>query len=295
MKVLCTGSLGFIGRHVVSTLLSAGHEVRPTDKKPEPHMASSGIWVDITNFNQLEMIFQNNKFDAIIHLAAQPSLQTSIENPIHDANVNIIGTLNLLELCKRHEVNRFVFAGTSAVYAPKEDGIYQENDAVGPLAPYGVSKATAERYIQISGLSYAILRLGNVYGPGQEPLGVNQLIPRALAHIYQEKHFVINGDGEQKRDFVYVKDVADAFVKAVESDVDGVFNVANGLSWKVFDVLELVKFHTGFDKKFVHGPEQEGELRNVVLPSHFAYNKLGWKAETSLDDGIAKTVKAWPK
>jgi len=236
------------------------------------------------------------KIDTVVHLAAQPSLQASLKNAPFDAQTNIIGTINLLGLCQRYKVKKFIFASTSAVYAPRADGWYSEDDLIGPQNPYGVSKVAAEYYIRISGIPYTILRLGNVYGPRQVPLGENQLIPRALAHIYQGEPFEVYGDGKQIRSFVYVEDVAKAFVKAVEGNARGTFNIAGGVGLAVNVVLKKLWRLIPYTMYWHHGPPKPGELHCVCLDVGKAdYSPLGWKAETSLRSGLAKTVEAWPK
>lgn len=285
MKVLVTGSAGFIGKHVIDLLQSKGHILLPLDKK-------SGT--DILDLNLLDNWFEWQKPEVVIHLAAQPSLQESWRRADYDARVNIIGTINLLGLCQRYKVKRFVFASTSAVYAPSVSGVYNEASPTGPLTPYGVSKLAAENYIRISRIPYTILRLGNVYGSGQKPLGENQLIPRALAHIYQGKPFVINGDGEQKRDFVYVEDVADAFLKAVDFNLSQTFNIGSGTSAPVNLIIKIMTFSTDYEG-WKYGPEKPGELRNVQLESKSAAHYLKWQRKTALYSGLIKTIRAWPK
>ena len=310
MRIFLTGARGFVGQHVLRTLLAQGHSVRHTDLKPHKGPWSESSQVDITDLTRLEKIFRNDQpIDAVIHLAAQPSLQTSWKDAVLDAKVNILGTINLLGLCQRYKVKRFVFASTSAVYAPKTTMPYMEDDLLGPQTPYGVSKVAAEHYVRISGLSYAILRLGNVYGPGQVPLGESILIARALAHIYQGEPFVINGDGEQRRDFVYVRDVARAFADSVKSDVKGTFNIATGDSDSVNYVLRHIYYQTHFaglgeligtedpawKAYWKYGSAKPGELREVVLSCELAKRDLGWLRSTGIHLGRQKTIEAWPK
>lgn len=302
-RILVTGGCGFIGGHVVDALLRHNHCVMVIDNlssggiKSQP-LPRSDLWFrewDILDLRLMDVIFHNFEPECVVHLAAQPSLQTSWKAADFDAQTNIIGTINLLGLCQRYKVKRFVFASTSAVYAPKTRMPYVENDPIGPQTPYGVSKAAAEYYIQISGLSYAILRLGNVYGPGQVPLGENQLIPRALAHIYQGEPFVINGDGEQRRDFVYVKDVAKAFVQASEQQVSGIYNIACGKSTPIKRIVAALWSLADFPKQPQHGSEKPGELRDVCLYNYLARVVLGWKPMIPLARGLQETLEAWPK
>ena len=305
-RILVTGGAGFIGSHVALELVKK-HNVFPIDD-----LSSTGNWDNLKFYSRLASVGANTtsildvqhlselmkswKIDTVVHLAAQPSLQESLKNAPFDAQTNIIGTINLLGLCQRYKVKKFIFASTSAVYAPRADGWYSEDDLIGPQNPYGVSKAAAEYYIRISGIPYTILRLGNVYGPRQVPLGENQLIPRALAHIYQGEPFEVYGDGKQIRSFVYVEDVAKAFVKAVEGNARGTFNIAGGVGLAVNVVLKKLWRLIPYTMYWHHGPPKPGELHCVCLDVGKAdYSPLGWKAETSLRSGLAKTVEAWPK
>lgn len=317
-RILVTGAAGFIGSHVAQ-LLAKNHKVFALD-----NLSSTGDWKNLFNSplglvgvndtsildaHYLSKLVGSWKIDAVVHLAAQPSLQTSWKAADIDAQTNIVGTINLLGLCQRYKVKRFVFASTSAVYAPREDGFYSEDSKVGPQTPYGVSKAAAEHYIRISGIPYVILRLGNVYGPRQVPLGENQLIPRALTHIYQDEPFEIYGDGEQKRDFVYVRDVARAFVDSVRSNVEGTFNIATGDSHSVNSVLKYIYYRTHFaglgelignedpawSSYWKHGSAKPKELQKIILSCELAERSLGWIRSTGIHLGIQKTIEAWPK
>jgi UDP-glucose 4-epimerase len=232
MRVLVTGGAGFIGSHIVDALLLRGHEVWVLDNFSSGHYANfdpPGAHVllkDIVEFGPDDL----SPFDAICHQAAQPSLRRSIDDPAHDALVNIIGTINVIQAAKAYGAH-VVFASTSAVYDPA-GGAFTEDSPIRPNLPYGIAKATAEQYLRHSGISHTILRYGNVYGPRQVQVGENQLIPHCLAHILDGKPFVINGDGEQTRDFVYVEDIARANVLATEGRVNGTFNCASGV-WSV--------------------------------------------------------------
>lgn len=296
MRIFLTGASGFIGQHVLRALLAQGHSVRHTDLKPHKGPWSESSQVDITDLTRLEKIFRNDQpIDAVIHLAAQPSLQTSWKDAVLDARVNILGTIHLLGLCQRYKVERFVFASTSAVYAPMTINYYDEGSRIQPQTPYGISKYSAENYIRISRIPYAILRLGNVYGPGQVPLGENQLIPRALAHIYQGEPFVINGDGGQSRDFVYVEDVAESFVKSLESDSIGTFNISTGTSVSVKNILEIIRRLTEYKKPWSYGPRKIGELYQVVLDNSKAQIMIDWRPKITPVEGLLKAIEAWPK
>lgn len=296
MNILLTGARGFIGRHTLADLLAAGHTVRPLDRKPDPDMPGGGIWYDLRDAERLALVFLDQHYNAVIHLAASASLQHSIDEPADDAEHNILGTINLLEQCKKHGVPRFVFASTSAVYSRYADLPYQEDDLKEPESPYGVSKLAGEYYVRLAGLAgidISILRYGNVYGPGQKAIGENALVARALDHICFGTPFVINGDGEQTRDWIHVRDVARANRLAAERRVPIVANIGTGEGRSVNDVLEILAAAKGWPVPFVHGPEKPGELRDVRLDCAVAGIGLGFVAEVPLADGLVETALGW--
>jgi UDP-glucose 4-epimerase len=293
MRVLVTGGAGFIGSHIVDALLLRGHEVWVLDNFSSGHYANfdpPGAHVllkDIVEFGPDDL----SPFDAICHQAAQPSLRHSIDDSAHDALVNIVGTINVIQAAKAYGAH-VVFASTSAVYDPV-GGAFTEDSLIRPNLPYGIAKATAEQYLRHSGVSHTILRYGNVYGPRQVQVGENQLIPHCLAHILDGKPFVINGDGEQARDFVYVEDIARANVLALESRVNGTFNCGAGLGRDVNTVCQLLARIAGRDVVFEYGPAKSGEAQRVILDSERAAEGLGWRAETTLVDGLRRTIAWW--
>jgi len=298
MRVVVTGSAGFIGRHSVRRLIEAKHRVLGIDRNlpaytGDPFGAYKPMAWDITDYAGMETAFKRFRPDAVLHLAANASLQQSIETPFYDAHHNIFGTLSVLQAAQRSGCKRIVMASTSAVYGPKEDGFYLETDSVSPQVPYGVSKAAAEMYCACSGLSWAALRYGNVYGPGQKPLGENILIARALAHMLDSEPFQINGDGEQVRDWVYVKDVAEANLKAIESEEIGSFNVATGRGTSVNEIVQQLLVITGSSKVITYAPAKPGELRSVVMLIGAARVRLDWEPTISLTEGLKQTIQAW--
>lgn len=293
MNVLLTGARGFIGRHTMAALLRDGHTVRPIDKKPDPDMASGGIWFDITDADRLAIAFETVKpWDVVIHLAANASLQRSMVAPAYDADQNVVGTINLLELCRKYGVPRFVFASTSAVYSPLTPVPYAETAHIQPVSPYGVGKAAAEMYVRQSGLKYSILRYANVYGPGQRAVGENALVARALDYMVHGKHFLVNGDGSQTRDWIFVADVAEANVLAAMG-TPGTYNIGTGVGTSVLDVVGMLERCLDVEGPIQHGPPLLGELKHVVLNSEKAAERIPWRARTSLEDGLCLTAESW--
>lgn len=293
MKVLVTGGAGFIGSHIVDALLERGHEVAVLDiVRPQPPTEwwpcdISKKFASVTIHSVVDAWHP----DAICHQAAQPSLRKSIDDPMHDALINIVGTINVIEVARLHSAH-VVFASTSAVYGPA-GGFFTEDSPLMPNLPYGIAKAAAETYLRHSGLSHTILRYGNVYGPRQVPVGENQLVPHALAHIFDGAPFVINGDGVQSRDWVYVADIARANVRALEGKVQGTYNCGTGDDVTVNTVCGLLKELTDWPGTWQHGEAKAGEARYVVLDSSAARKALGWRAATLLHVGLKQTIAAW--
>lgn len=307
-KVLITGGAGFIGSHIVDACIVRGYDVQVIDDfssgKPENVPGISVVSHKIEWTNQIVSFVMSYKPDVICHQAAQPSLRRSIDDPVFDAEVNILGTLNVIKSAKRVGAH-LIFASTSAVYDPNGELPYRESDCVKPHLPYGIAKATAERYIQDSGVSYTILRYGNVYGPRQIPVGENQLIPHCFNNFIYHDPFVINGDGMQTRDFVYVGDIAIANLMAMDKKPQGIFNCATGIPKSVNDVCESILamfYFEGEDNidrenmklRFEYGPAKDGEVKHSLLDSSKAFETFGWKANVSLEDGLRKTYE-WAK
>ncbi len=294
MKVLVTGGAGFIGSHTVDLLLDRGHTVTVLDD------LSTGVLANIPPGARLfrervhdpDSISEWYKFDTIIHLAAQPSLRRSLDDPAHDATVNIVGTLNVIQAAKQCGAH-LVFASTSAVYPPGWARPNHEDHPLAPNVPYGIAKMAAERYLHTSDVSHTILRYGNVYGPRQVQVGENQLIPHCLAHILDGKPFAIHGDGAQTRDLVFVGDIARANVLAAEQRVRGIFNAGTGRGVSVNSVCERLAWICDWRGTFAHDDAKAGDARHVALDSARAAERLGWRAETLLDDGLKATVGAW--
>lgn len=305
-RVLVSGCDGFIGRYVHRELEAHGHKVVGLDWRLKDDAKDNILKVDVRRTKHLNVVFESFRPQAVIHLAGQSSISRSWADAVHDADVNALGTVKLLGLAQMYGVGRFVLASTSAVYAPNGSGHYHERDRIGPQTPYGVSKAAAEQYCRISGVNCAILRLGNVYGPQQVPLGDSILIARALSWIYQREDFKINGDGEQERDYVYVQDVARAFRLAAERKIEGSYtvNIASGQSRSVNEVVErLAGLARAVSRKGIprdaqfwpHGPAKPGELRKVEFDVRRANTMLGWTPEVSFAEGLRRTHHAWPK
>lgn len=306
MKILVTGAAGFIGSNTVDFLIEHGHEVLVVDNFSTGRLENlsrspSVDAVDIRDTERLNGLFRAFHPEAVLHLAANSAITTAWKNPQEDLSVNALGTLNMIELSLRFGVSKFVFSSTAAVYGKSDrwwnqgggDGISHETDKPNPGTPYGISKLAAENYIRLMFPNHVILRFANIYGPRQQPIGDNQLIARAFRHFIHGDEFKIVGDGNQKRDFVYVGDLCNAIFSSLTENVTGTFNVASGHSHSVNEVLaEIEKVYSVTGYKWEHTPEQD-ERGSVYMNSSLIRNRLGWKPHTPLEQGIRLTALDW--
>lgn len=302
MRVMVTGGKGFIGSHVVDLLARQGHAVDILDNestgrhenithllgKKEYHIEQ--ILADVDRFDTVYAFFKSSRPEVVFHLAAQASISESIKNPERDMQVNGIGTMNILRAAQRVGTRRIVFASTSAVYASATP-VLMEKGCTGPETPYGISKVAAENYLGLFGEA-TVLRLGNVYGPQQIPIGENQVIARMIKHALYKEPFAIHGDGHQERDYVYVEDVAEAFLSAMKEDGFHTYNIASGVCYSVRRVAHLLE---GVLHKQVNWEHDDlWDLRRTVNMSvEMARDQLDWTAKTGLVEGLEKTVEWW--
>lgn len=301
-KVLVTGGEGFIGSHVVELLATRGHEVTTIDNESTgkfeniAHLIVGGKYnvtpalCDITIFDNLRALFRIAQPEVVLHLAAQASISESIKDPHKDMDINGVGTSNVIRAAQEVGARRIVFASTSAVYHSRTP-VLMEKGCVGPESPYGVSKVAAENYLAIAGEA-TILRLGNVYGPRQVPIGENQVIARMVNHALYRVPFAIHGDGHQERDYVYVGDVAEAFLRAMGEYGFHIYNIASGVSYSVLRVARLLEGVVHRNIAWQH--DDLWDLRRSVnLSVEMARDQLGWTAQTKLVEGLEKTVEWW--
>lgn len=299
-KILLTGAGGFIGSHTAEILTERRYKVLAVDNFSTGRMENLKNFrgmispLDITDRKNLESEFNGFRPDIVVHLAAQSAITTAWNDPDKDADVNIHGTLNLLSLAKKYGVEKFVFASTSAVYGKgNRYWASTEKDRTEPNTPYGVSKLAAEHYIRMMFPNHVIFRYANVYGPRQRPIGENQVVARAFDHFIHGADFAVVGNGNQKRDFVYVGDVAYANLFAVMDNAIGTFNVASGRSYSVNDVLYELEDY--FD---VHGyqwtrTDKQDERGSVYLSGAKIRKQMGWNPTVRLAEGIALTAEWW--
>jgi UDP-glucose 4-epimerase len=298
MRVVVTGGAGFIGAHSCRALIEEGHEVTAVDDlshgKREAVPAGAALIVIDVRSPQLAAEFERIRPDAVVHLAAQMDVRRSVADPIHDASVNVLGTVNVLAAARRGGARRFVFASSGgAVYGEQDAFPAPEQHPRRPASPYGVSKLCGEEYVELArreGLSGIALRYANVYGPGQDPMGEAGVVAIFLHKMLRGGDPVINGDGEQTRDFVYVGDVARANVLAVASDAGGPFNVGTGVETSINEVARILARAAGYEKPIRHGPAAPGEQRRSSVDPRAASERLGWEPRVGLDEGLRLTA-----
>jgi len=301
MKVLVTGGAGFIGSHTQDQLINQGYEVVVVDNLSTGFLKNINpkakfYQTDIQDKNAIAEIFFSERPDAVFHFAAQMDVRRSVADPFYDANVNIIGTLNLLENAVKNDVKRFIFVSTGgAVYGEQDYFPADENHPLNPLSPYGVGKLAVEKYLHFYkstyGLNYFIVRYANVYGPRQNPFGEAGVVAIFCDKMLKREQPFINGNGLQTRDYVYVKDVVAANLLAVESSVCDVVNIGTGIETNVVELFSELRKLTSSSCEELHKEQAQGEQLRSVIDNHKAGKILGWQPQYTLETGLAETVE----
>lgn len=299
MKVLVTGGAGFIGSHLVDRLIQEGHEVVVVDnlstgKRRNLNRAARLVKLDIQSW-RLERVFRNERPHMVMHLAAQMDVRKSVEDPMFDAQVNVLGTLNVLQQSIKHGVRKVVFSSSGgAIYGEQEIYPAPESHVTRPLSPYGVSKLCGEQYLsyyqRVNGLQIVSLRYANVYGPRQDPEGEAGVVAIFIQKLLNNEQAIVNGNGRQTRDFVYVEDVVEANLAAMGQDIQGTYNVGTGEETSVNDLLGILVRHTNSTCKEVHGPAKGGEQARSGIDSGKLRQELSWESRTELSEGLKRTV-----
>jgi UDP-glucose 4-epimerase len=308
LRIVVTGGAGFIGSNLVDVLLRDGHAVTVVDnlstgkfenlynvKDAAKENRFTFLHVDIRD-NAAAAAFRGKGQDAVIHLAAQPDVRVSIRNPVMDAEVNILGIINLLQLSAENGVKRFINTSSGGcVYGEPKSLPVEENSPRIPNSPYGVSKNVAEEYIdyyhRCKGVRYCTLALANVYGPRQNAFGEAGVIAMFIGSMLNGEAPVIYGNGEQTRDFVYVDDVVEAYRAALERGDGEFINIGTSLETSVNRLYKSLAEIMEFEEEPEYAPPREGELEHVALMVAKASQILGWRPKTSLNDGLASTVE----
>ncbi len=299
-KACVTGGAGFIGSHVAEALLARGFDVLIVDdlstgrKENIPHGARF-FQLDIRSQKAAQLL-ADEKVELLMHHAAQMDVRKSVADPLFDADVNILGTLNLLESGRRSGLKQVVFASTGgAMYGEQEVFPATEEHPARPVSPYGVSKLAVERYLYFYwneyGISATCLRYANVYGPRQNPHGEAGVVAIFLNRLLAGEPCVINGDGLQTRDYVYVGDVVAANLASIGKKGFFVYNVGTGRETNVVELYWLLAQAVGVHQPPVHGPEKPGEQRRSVISSELLRRELGVYPTVSLEEGVALTAQ----
>lgn len=300
-KILVTGGAGFIGSHVVDLFVSKGYEVVIVDDLSTGHAynlnpAAKFYQLDIRDPG-LHEIFDRERPDYVSHHAAQRDVRRSVVEPLFDADVNILGSINLIESAREFNVRHFLYISTGgAVYGEPQRLPCDETHPIQPICQYGASKHTVEHYLYMYnvnyGLNYTVLRYPNVFGPRQDPHGEAGVVAIFTGKMLAGEPVTINGDGEQTRDFVYVGDCARANYLALTVDHQpGIYNLGWGRPTSINEIFAGLAKATGYDRSAFHGPHKLGETRHIYLDASKAKGELGWSPTVSLEDGLMQTVE----
>jgi UDP-glucose 4-epimerase len=299
-KILVTGGAGFIGSHVVDLFVAQGYEViivddLSTGRTSNLNPAAKFYQMDIRS-PQIREIFEAEKPDYVSHHAAQMDVRRSVAQPLFDADINILGSINLLEIAKDFQVKRFIYISTGgAVYGEPESLPCDESHPINPICQYGASKHTVEHYLYMYhmnyGLKYTILRYPNVFGPRQDPHGEAGVVAIFTGRMLAGESVTINGDGDQTRDFVYVGDCAQANFLALTVDHEpGIYNLGWGRPTSINEICSVLVNVTDYSLPVQYGPAKVGETRHIYLDASKAKKDLGWMPTITLEEGLEKTV-----
>ena len=297
-KVLITGGAGFIGSHIIEVLQKEACEITVLDNlhtgvRENVPMGVRFIEMDIRDKGLVD-VFVQYSFDVVLHLAGQTMVNISVDDPAYDADVNIMGTVNVLEACRKTGVKRVVFSSTAATYGDIEEVPIREEFTVNPLSFYGLSKLTVEQYLklyhELYGLEYVILRYANVYGERQGDGGEGGVISIFTKKVAKDEAFVIHGDGKQTRDFVYAGDVARANWCAVNTDhCNTIYNVSTNSETSIRELVDLLESASGKMVERQYGERREGDIYRSVLDNSKIVTRLDWMPLVNLQEGLKRT------
>jgi UDP-glucose 4-epimerase len=297
VRAVVTGGAGFIGSHLVDALLARGDDVDVLDdlSTGKRENVSDGARLHAGDIrSDADAVFDEVRPEACFHFAAQPNVRVSVEQPDFDADVNVLGTVRMLEAARRH-ATKLVFASTGGAIYGECNAPATEDAPRRPLSPYGAAKLAGEEYIQtfnrLYGSAHTILRFGNVYGPRQDPHGEAGVVAIFMSRLRGGERPQIFGDGKQTRDYVYVADAVAAAVAALQRD-GGTYNVGTGTETSVLDLLDRIQRVAGTSAEPEFAPPRAGELQRSVLDVSRAADELGWRPAHDLDTGLAATW-AW--
>ncbi len=298
MNIMVTGGAGFIGSNIADRLVSSGHKVvivdnLSTGKREYINTKAKFYEMDI-NSSGMEQVFMKEEITHVIHHAAQIDVQRSIDDPVFDARNNIIGTINLLECCRKYGVEKFIYPSSAAVYGVPDYLPLDEDHPVKAMSAYGISKHTPEHYIKmysyLYGIDYTILRYANVYGPRQDPLGEGGVISIFVDRMLAGRSPVIYGDGKQTRDFVYVADIVQANIKSLTEGRNELVNISCNTRNSINGLYSLINDILGTEIKARYEGERNGDIRHSYLDNSRAGEVFGWEPEHDLYSGLVQTI-----
>jgi len=302
MKILVTGGAGFIGSHLVDALIKKKHRVFVIDNlstgfKKNVNSKAKFYKADLTNYKLINKTIKKEKPEIVFHLAAQMNVRKSVENPLFDAENNILASINLIRTSHENKIKKFIFASTGgAIYGDTKNRPTPETEKEWPLSPYGIAKLSVDKFLfyyhRIHGLKFVSLRYANVYGPRQNPHGEAGVVAIFLKKMLKNQTPTINGDGKQTRDYVFVEDVVKANRLALENfEKSGIYNVGTGKETSVNKLFrEINKYFQGKFRKS-HGPAKIGEQKTSCLSFTKIKRDFGWTPQTDFQTGIRKTFE----
>ncbi|MCL5029885.1 MAG: NAD-dependent epimerase/dehydratase family protein [Bacteroidetes bacterium] len=300
MKILVTGGAGFIASQIADALIEQDNEVFILDNlstgfEKNINPKAKFIKADICDKN-LSELFEREKFDVVNHHAAQMDVRKSVADPAFDANTNILGTINLLQNCVRTKVKKFMFSSTGgAIYGEQNYFPADENHPISPLSPYGISKLAVEKYLFFYkaqyDLNYTVLRYANIYGPRQNPFGEAGVVAIFTSKLLKSVQPVINGNGMQTRDYVFVGDVVKANLLSIKDNQSDIYNVGTGKETNVNELFLILNKNIRNGQVEKHGPAAPGEQLRSVISSDKIFKRFGWRPSTTLEEGLQKTIE----
>jgi UDP-glucose 4-epimerase len=303
VRIIVTGGAGFIGSHIVDSYVELGHDVLAIDslwehgggRRANVNERANFTHMDIRDTDNIVRIFSEFKPEIVSHHAAQHSVAISSRDPKFDADVNVMGMLNVLEASVKAGVRKVLFASSGATFGTPEKFPITESTPQRPESPYGITKMVTEHYLRFykreKGLDFTALRYGNVYGPRQDPNGEAGVIAIFIAKFLKREGVRIDWDGEQTRDYVYVKDVARLNVDALDRGSGEFFVIGTGVKTSVNAIYKSLAQLSGFDAPITPGPRRPGDARDAQFDPSLAAKELGWKANTKLIDGMRETYE----